>query len=218
MAAGNEWRKGRLAIERLYLDALRDALDPDKPTSDEIATRELELDKDIIQLVQNICKNDKLPQEKIEVPKADHEEGGDDEDCEAEEETVEEGGVEGCSAVSSYRRVVRVDKGKRWVCPIATITDTVILDGWFTLFEPHGRKQSSITLVYIHTKDQDQDQKRQTCSGWSAKVVPQKLGGRPVRTGTKQQNLFGQPAVEDPNQCRAGWMEGREGSVERSRQ
>lgn len=79
-------------------------------TSDEIATKELELDKIIIQLIQNACKNDKLPrvldlvkmlhhttsydmaakvagfyhliglQEKIETLKADREEGGDDED------------------------------------------------------------------------------------------------------------------------------------------
>ena len=79
-------------------------------TSDEIAVKELELDKVIIQLIQNACKNDKLPrvldlvkmlhhttsydmaakvagfyhliglQEKIEVLKADREEGGDDED------------------------------------------------------------------------------------------------------------------------------------------
>ena len=78
--------------------------------SDEIATKELELDKVLIQLIQNACKNDKLPrvldlvkmlhhttsydmaakvagfyhliglQEKIETLKADREEGGDDED------------------------------------------------------------------------------------------------------------------------------------------
>ena len=100
----------RLAIETLHLDALRDALGPDDMTSDEIATKELELDKIIIQLIQNACKNDKLPrvldlvkmlhhttsydmaakvagfyhliglQEKIETLKADREEGGDDED------------------------------------------------------------------------------------------------------------------------------------------
>ena len=100
----------RLAIETLHLDALRDALGPDDLTSDEIATKELELDKTLIQLIQNACKNDKLPraldlvkmlhhttsydmaakvagfyhliglQEKIETLKADREEGGDDED------------------------------------------------------------------------------------------------------------------------------------------
>ena len=101
---------GRLAIETLHLDALRDALGPDELISDEIATKELELDKVLIQLIQNACKNDKLPraldlvkmlhhttsydmaakvagfyhllglQEKIETLKADCEEGGDDED------------------------------------------------------------------------------------------------------------------------------------------
>ena len=100
----------RFAIETLHLDALRDALGPDELTSDEIATKELELDKVLIQLIQNACKNDKLPraldlakmlhhttsydmaakvagfyhliglQEKIETLKADREEGGDDED------------------------------------------------------------------------------------------------------------------------------------------
>ena len=94
----------------LHLDALRDALGPDDLTSDEIATKELESDKILIQLIQNACKNDKLPraldlvkmlhhtasydmaakvagfyhliglQEKIETLKADREEGGDDED------------------------------------------------------------------------------------------------------------------------------------------
>ena len=100
----------RLAIETLHLDALRDALGPDDLTSDEIAIKELELDKILVQLIQNACKNDKLPraldlvkmlhhtasydmaakvagfyhliglQEKIETLKADREEGGDDED------------------------------------------------------------------------------------------------------------------------------------------
>ena len=99
-----------MAIETLQLDALRDALGPYDLTSDEIATKELELDKVLIQLIQNACKNDKLPrvldlvkmfhhttsyamavkvagfyhliglQEKIEMLKADHEEGGDDVD------------------------------------------------------------------------------------------------------------------------------------------
>jgi len=103
-------RLDRVAIETLRLDALRDALGPDEMTSDEIATKELELDKTLIQLIQNACKNDKLPrvldlvkmlhhttsydmaakvagfyhliglQEKIETLKADREEGGDDED------------------------------------------------------------------------------------------------------------------------------------------
>ena len=100
----------RLAIETLHLDALRDALGPDDLTSDEIATKELEADKILIQLIQNACKNDKLPraldlvkmlhhtasydmaakvagfyhliglQEKVETLKTDREEGGDDED------------------------------------------------------------------------------------------------------------------------------------------
>lgn len=103
-------RLDRFAIETLHLDVLRDALGPDDLTSDEIATKELELDKTLIQLIQNACKNDKLPraldlvkmlhhttsydmaakvagfyhliglQEKIEMLKADREEGGDDED------------------------------------------------------------------------------------------------------------------------------------------
>ena len=101
---------GRVAVETLHLDALRDALGPDELTSDEIATKELELDKVLIQLIQNACKNDKLPraldlvkmlhhttsydmaakvagfyhliglQEKIEMLKVDREEGGDDYD------------------------------------------------------------------------------------------------------------------------------------------
>ncbi|KAF9647806.1 hypothetical protein BDM02DRAFT_3269942 [Thelephora ganbajun] len=101
---------GRLVIETFHLDALRDPLGPDELTSDEIATKEFELDKVLIQLIQNVCKSDKLPrvlafvkmfhhtgsynmaakvagfyhliglQEKIEMLKADREEGGDDED------------------------------------------------------------------------------------------------------------------------------------------
>ena len=101
---------GRVAVETLHLDALRDALGPDELTSDEIATKELELDKVLIQLIQNACKNDKLPrvldlvkmlhhttsfdmaakvagfyhliglQEKIEMLKVDREEGGDGDD------------------------------------------------------------------------------------------------------------------------------------------
>jgi len=103
-------KSGRLAIETLHLDVLRDALGPDELTSDEIATKELELDKVLIQLIQNACKNDKVPrvldlvkmlhhtasydmaakvagfyhliglQEKIEMLKADRQEGGDDDD------------------------------------------------------------------------------------------------------------------------------------------
>ena len=102
--------RGRLATDTLHLDALRDALGPDELTSDEISTKELDLDKVIIQLIQNACKNDKLPraldlvkmlhhttsydmaakvagfyhlmglQEKIEMLKVDREEGGDDDD------------------------------------------------------------------------------------------------------------------------------------------
>ena len=103
-------RFDRLATETLHLDVLKDALGPDELTTDEIAAKELELDKTLIQLIQNACKNDKLPraldlvkmlhhtasydmaakvagfyhliglQEKIEMLKADREEGGDDED------------------------------------------------------------------------------------------------------------------------------------------
>ena len=53
---------GRLATDTLHLDALRDALGPDELTSNEISTKELGLDKVIIQLIQNACKNNKLPQ------------------------------------------------------------------------------------------------------------------------------------------------------------
>jgi chromosome transmission fidelity protein 4 len=49
-----------IARESLRLDVLRDALG-NEPTSDEISQRELDLDKEIIQLIQNACKNDKLP-------------------------------------------------------------------------------------------------------------------------------------------------------------
>lgn len=41
------------------LDILRDALGEDDLTSDTIAQRELALDKELIQLIQNACKNDK---------------------------------------------------------------------------------------------------------------------------------------------------------------
>ena len=35
---------------------------------------------------------------------------------------------------------VRVDESERWICPIATITETIILGGRTTLFEPCERK------------------------------------------------------------------------------
>jgi chromosome transmission fidelity protein 4 len=115
LPSGTRWvqtltRFDRLATETLHLDALRDALGPDDLTSDEIAAKELELDRTLIVLIQNACKNDKLPraldlvkmlhhtasydmaakvagfyhlvglQEKIETLKVDREEGGDEED------------------------------------------------------------------------------------------------------------------------------------------
>ncbi|OBZ68085.1 Minichromosome loss protein 1 [Grifola frondosa] len=47
------------ARESVLLDILRDSLG-DELTTDEISRRELALDKELIQLVQNACKNDKL--------------------------------------------------------------------------------------------------------------------------------------------------------------
>ena len=44
----------------MMLDILRDALSEDDLTSDVIAQRELALDKELIQLIQNACKNDRL--------------------------------------------------------------------------------------------------------------------------------------------------------------
>lgn len=99
--------KLRIARETIRLEILRDALGSDS-TSDTISAKELSLDKQIIQLIQNACKNDKLPrvlelvkmlhhapsfdmaikvagfyhliglQEKIEILKQDREDGGDD--------------------------------------------------------------------------------------------------------------------------------------------
>lgn len=48
-----------LARESMFLDILRDGLG-DELTTDDIARRELALDKELIQLIQNACKNDKL--------------------------------------------------------------------------------------------------------------------------------------------------------------
>ncbi|KAI0930326.1 hypothetical protein AcW1_009052 [Taiwanofungus camphoratus] len=49
-----------LAREGMLLDILRDGLG-DELTNDDISRRELALDKELIQLIQNACKNDKLP-------------------------------------------------------------------------------------------------------------------------------------------------------------
>lgn len=103
----NNYAKPSIARETLRLEVLRDALGSDS-TSDAISSKELELDKEIIQLIQNACKNDKLPrvlelakmlhhapsfdmatkvagfyhliglQEKIEILKQDRENGDDD--------------------------------------------------------------------------------------------------------------------------------------------
>ncbi|KAL6310466.1 hypothetical protein BKA93DRAFT_814193 [Sparassis latifolia] len=48
-----------LARETILLDILRDGLG-DELTTDDISRRELALDKEIIQLIQNACKNDRL--------------------------------------------------------------------------------------------------------------------------------------------------------------
>ncbi|KDQ57598.1 hypothetical protein JAAARDRAFT_193900 [Jaapia argillacea MUCL 33604] len=48
------------ARESLHLDIARDALG-DELITDEISRRELALDKELIRLIQNACKNDKLP-------------------------------------------------------------------------------------------------------------------------------------------------------------
>ncbi|KZT71046.1 hypothetical protein DAEQUDRAFT_750176 [Daedalea quercina L-15889] len=48
-----------LAREGMLLDILRDSLG-DELTTDDISRRELALDKELIQLVQNACKNDRL--------------------------------------------------------------------------------------------------------------------------------------------------------------
>ncbi|KAJ3551325.1 hypothetical protein NM688_g4769 [Phlebia brevispora] len=48
-----------LARENLFLDILRDGLG-DELTTDEISKKELELDKEIIQLIQSACKTDQL--------------------------------------------------------------------------------------------------------------------------------------------------------------
>ncbi|TFK53583.1 WD40 repeat-like protein, partial [Heliocybe sulcata] len=49
-----------IARESMLLNIKRDALGDDL-TSDEISRRELALDKELIQLIQHACKNDKLP-------------------------------------------------------------------------------------------------------------------------------------------------------------
>ncbi|KZT29190.1 hypothetical protein NEOLEDRAFT_1057404 [Neolentinus lepideus HHB14362 ss-1] len=49
-----------LARESMLLNIKRDTLG-DELTTDEISRRELALDKELIQLIQNACKNDKLP-------------------------------------------------------------------------------------------------------------------------------------------------------------
>ena len=49
----------RFARENMLLDIIRDGLGEDL-TSDDLATRELALDKTLIQLIQSACKNDRL--------------------------------------------------------------------------------------------------------------------------------------------------------------
>ena len=44
----------------MLLDILRDGLADDELTTDEISRRELDLDKELIQLIQTACKDDKL--------------------------------------------------------------------------------------------------------------------------------------------------------------
>lgn len=60
-----------MARESLILDAVRDTLDDDALATEEISRSELDLDKEIIQLIQLACKHDKL-QRAIDLAKLLH--------------------------------------------------------------------------------------------------------------------------------------------------
>lgn len=53
-------KEERLARETILLDHLRDALDEDELTSEDISKTELDLDKELIQLIQLACKHERL--------------------------------------------------------------------------------------------------------------------------------------------------------------
>ncbi|KAL5507206.1 MCL1 [Sanghuangporus vaninii] len=64
-------KEERVARETILLDHLRDALDEDELTTEDISRTELDLDKELIQLVQLCCKHDRL-QRALDEAKALH--------------------------------------------------------------------------------------------------------------------------------------------------
>lgn len=56
----SHFRGKRFARETILLDHLRDTLDEDELTTEDVAKTELDLDKELIQLIQLACKNGRL--------------------------------------------------------------------------------------------------------------------------------------------------------------